>query len=104
EDTVPAFNAMSDAEKAGFRTGYADPLIESVQGAAHGVNKARPLINDATAVEFPTFAGSGGEKLQRQLGRENTMFETRNAALGGSRTADNLADQLDVAAIDPSLI
>lgn len=104
EDTVPAFNAMSDSEKAGFRTGYADPLIEQAQGAAHGVNKARPLINDATAVEFPAFAGQGGEKLQRQLARENTMFETRNAALGGSRTADNLADQLDVGNIDPSLI
>jgi hypothetical protein len=101
EDTVPAFNAMSATEKAGFRTGYADPLIEQVQGAAHGVNKARPLINDATAVEFPAFAGAGGEKLGRQLARENTMFETRGAALGGSKTADNLADMADV---DPSVI
>lgn len=28
-----------------------------------------------------------------RLGRENTMWETQNRALGGSRTADNLADQ-----------
>jgi len=32
------------------------------------------------------------ERLARQLGRENTMFETRNQALGGSATAQNLAD------------
>ena len=34
----------------------------------------------------------GNDLLQRRLGREMTMFETRNAALGGSKTADNLAD------------
>ena len=28
-----------------------------------------------------------------RLARENTMWETQNRALGGSRTADNLADQ-----------
>jgi hypothetical protein len=32
------------------------------------------------------------QRLQRQIGRENTMFETRQHALGGSRTAENLAD------------
>jgi hypothetical protein len=30
--------------------------------------------------------------MMRGLGRENTMFETRAQALGGSRTADNLSD------------
>ena len=32
-----------------------------------------------------------------------TMFETRNAALGGSKTADNLADA-DALGIDPSIV
>lgn len=105
EDTVPRFNGLSADEQTGFRAGYVDPLIESTQGAAVGVNKARPLINDATAVEFPAFAQPGrADRLGRQLARENTMFETRGAATGGSRTADNLADMADVGSFDPSMI
>jgi hypothetical protein len=33
--------------------------------------------------------------LQRQIGREDTMFQTRHAAKGGSATAENLADNAD---------
>jgi hypothetical protein len=32
------------------------------------------------------------------------MFETNQAALGGSRTADNLADAADMAQFDPSIV
>jgi hypothetical protein len=35
--------------------------------------------------------------LQRQIGRENTMFQTRNQAMGGSKTADNLNDDAAMA-------
>lgn len=105
EDTIPTFQAMGPAEQAGFRTGYADPLIEQTQGAAMGVNKARPLINDAYAAEFPAFSLPGkGDQLGRRIARENTMFETRGAALGGSKTADNLADMADIGSFDPSMI
>lgn len=105
EDTIPRFQGMSPDEQAGFRTGYADPLIESAQGAPVGVNKARPLINDATAAEFPAFAVPGrADQLGRRIAREHTMFETRGAALGGSRTADNLSDIADVGSFDPSMI
>lgn len=38
--------------------------------------------------------------LNRQVGRENTMFETRRQATGGSLTADNLADQADMGGFD----
>jgi hypothetical protein len=41
--------------------------------------------------------------MAQKLARENTMFETRNAALGGSKTADNLGDQ-GALEIDPSVI
>src|SRR5664279_2291545 len=41
--------------------------------------------------------------MQRRIGREQTMFETRNNALGGSKTADNLADG-DALGIDPSVV
>ncbi len=105
EDTIPEFRGMRPDQQSAFRAGYADPLIAQTQGAAFGVNKARPLINDATAAEFPAFAAPGqAPRLQRRLARENRMFETRAAATGGSRTADNLADNADITALSPHAI
>lgn len=105
EDTIPAFQRLAPEAQAGFRTGYADPLIEAAQGAPVGVNKARPLINDAMAQEIPAFAVPGrAQQLQERLAREMRMFETRGAATGGSRTADNLADMADLASFDPSIV
>lgn len=104
-DTIPAFQRMSQPEQEAFRAGYVDPLIAKTEAGAIGVNKARPLINDKMATEFPAFAANGGgPRLQRQLGREQTMFETRGHALGGSRTADNLADQAEMSLFDPSIL
>lgn len=105
EDTLAAFGLMTPQEQAAFRAGYADPLIEGVQTAATGTNKARPLINDATAAEFPAFAVPGrAPQLMRRIGREQAMFETNQAALGGSRTADNLADAADMNRFDPGVL
>lgn len=93
EDTIPAFQRMNEAQQQGFRTGYADPLIERIQGSASGVNKAREFTSDASRAERMAFALPGEiGTLNRRIGRENVMFETRNAAMGGSKTADNLAD------------
>ena len=102
EDTIPAYQALRPEAQAGFRAGYVDPLIAQTQGAAFGVNKARPLLNDAFAAEADAMA-PGNPLLQRRLGREQTMFETRNAALGGSKTADNFADA-DALGIDPTVV
>ncbi len=102
EDTIPAFQALSPRGQQAFRTGYVDPLIADVQTAAPGVNKARPLMNDAAQQESAAIA-PGNDLMQRRLARENTMFETRNAALGGSKTADNLADA-DALGIDPTVV
>jgi hypothetical protein len=105
EDTIDAFKRMNADEQYGFRGGYADPLISSAQSTGPGVNKARPLLNDAIQQEIPVVAMPGqGQRLIDRLGRENTMFETRHAALGGSRTADNLADSADMAQFDPSIV
>lgn len=104
-DTVSVYNAMTPEEQAAFRVGYADPLIEQTQSAAVGVDKSRPLISDATGMEFPVVTAPGrGPRLWNQLGREKTMFETRNAAIGGSRTADNLADAAGMAEFDPTIM
>lgn len=105
EDTTEAFARMTPDEQAAFRVGYADPLIESTQTAATGVNKARPLINDATAVEFPAFAAPGrAGQLGERLAREQRMFETNNIAMGGSRTADNLADAAEMSKFDSGVM
>jgi hypothetical protein len=101
EDTIPAYNALTPEGQAGYRAGYVDPLIEGAQGPASGVNKARPFTSDAFRDEAATMA-PGNDLMQRRLGRENTMFQTRNTALGGSKTFDNMADN-EAMAVDPAL-
>lgn len=106
EDTIPAFRGMTPEQQQGFRAGYGDSYIADVQKAAGPMtNKARPLISDATAAEFPAFAAPGqGGQLMNRIAREQRMFETTNQALGGSRTADNLADTADAGGFDPTII
>jgi hypothetical protein len=102
ENTIPAFNALRPEAQAAFRSGYVDPAIAQTQGAAFGVNKARPLLNDAFQDEAAAMA-PGNDLMQRQLAREQTMFTTRNQALGGSRTADNLADH-EALGVNPTTV
>jgi hypothetical protein len=102
EDVIPRFQGLTPEQQAAFRFGYADPLIEQTQGAAMGVNKARPFTSEAFQAESSAMA-PGAPLMQRRIGRENQMFETRNQALGGSRTADNLADS-SALGVDPSII
>lgn len=102
EDTIPAFQALPAEGQQAFRAGYSDPLIQQAQGAAFGVNKARPLTSDAFQAEAAAMAPNNG-LMQERLARENTMFQTRNAALGNSKTAENLADDASLG-IDPSIV
>lgn len=102
QDTIPAFQAQTPRGQAGFRAGFIDPQIEKAERAAVGVNTARPYTSDAFQRQSRVMA-PGNDVMQRQLARENLMFETRNQALGGSRTADNLADQAAMG-VDPSMI
>lgn len=102
EDIVPAFQALSPRGQTAFRAGYVDPLIEQAQGAAFGVNKARPLINDAFQAEAGAMA-PGNALMQRRIGREDTMFQTRNATVGNSKTAENLADDAAMG-VSPALV
>lgn len=102
EDIIPEFQGQSPAGQGAYRAGYVDPLIQQAQGAAFGVNKARPLINDAFQAEAGVMA-PGNPLMQRRIGRENTMFQTRNAATGNSKTAENLADDAAMG-VDPTLV
>lgn len=106
-DTVPAFNAMNPAEQSAFRPGYADEWIRRVESmsASPTTNKARPLITPKTGEEFPAFAAPGrGDQMGNRIAREQRMFETSNAALGGSKTADNLADAAEMQRFDPGVM
>lgn len=102
EDTIPAFQRLAPEGQRAFRTGYADPLIEQAQTSAYGVNKVRPLTNDAFADEAAVMA-PGNAMMQRRLARENTMFQTRHAASGNSKTVENAADDAAMG-LDPTLI
>jgi hypothetical protein len=81
EDIIPAYQALRPEAQAAFRAGYVDPLIAQTQGAAFGVNKARPFLNDAFRDEAAATA-PGNSLMQRRLACEQTMFETRGHALG----------------------
>ena len=102
EDIIPQYQALQPQGQQAFRAGYVDPLIQQTQGAAFGANKARPLINDAFADEAAAMAPRN-PIMQRRIGREDTMFQTRNAAMGNSKTAENLADD-GAMGIDPTLV
>lgn len=102
EDVVREFNALQPQAKQPFRVGYVDPEIARVQGAPYGVNKARPYTSDAFTAESNAIAPNAAA-MQRQLARENTMFETRNRAMGGSRTFDNFANA-DAMGVLPELV
>jgi hypothetical protein len=106
-DTVPQFNALSEAEQSAFRAGYADPLIARIEATSMSptTNKARSLITPKTGEEFPAFAVPGNaDQMGSRIAREQRMFETANAALGGSKTADNLADAAELAKFDPGVM
>lgn len=102
EDVIPAFRLLSPRGQTAFRAGYVDPLIENAQGAPFGANKARPLTSDAFGAESSAIA-PGHSLMNRRIDRENTMFQTRNAATGNSKTVENLADDAAMG-IDPTII
>jgi hypothetical protein len=107
EDNVGAFAAMTPEQQAAFRAGYADPLIARVESTSMSptTNKARVLQTPKLEQELQAFAAPGkAEQLGRRIGREQRMFDTANAALGNSKTADNLADAADLAQFDPGIL
>lgn len=106
-DTTSLFAQMTPEQQQAFRAGYADPLISRIEAASISptTNKARMLMTEKSGQEFPAFAAPGkADELGDRIAREQRMFQTANAALGGSKTADNLADAADLAAFDPSIL
>lgn len=106
-DSIDQFNAMQPDQQQAFRVGYVDPIIADIESSPMGpaTNRARALTTPKYEQEFQAFAAPGrAEQLGNRIGRENRMFETNNAALGNSRTADNLGDIDDMANFDPAVL
>lgn len=109
-DNIARFQALADPSQQGYRLGYADTLAARAEKGAMGVNKVRPLTSDKAQQELQALSLHQGpvqpgqlDPMSRKLAREQTMFETRNQALGGSKTADNLADA-GAMGVNPTLV
>ncbi|MDZ7906516.1 MAG: hypothetical protein U5N55_12650 [Cypionkella sp.] len=92
-DTVPRFGSMTTEQQAAARVGYGDRLLERLEAVtAPTANRAGPLRSEKRVTEAAAMAIDPQTYAQR-LGFENDMWATQNRVMGGSRTADNLADQ-----------
>jgi hypothetical protein len=104
-DNIAEFDQLAPANQQGWRVGYADTLNQRVERAAEGANKVRPLTSGKYKEEIDAFAQPEmAPQLQRRLDRERTMFETQQEVLGNSKTAQRLADDADLAKVDPSVV
>lgn len=91
-DNISTFQGMTPEQQAAARAGYGDRLLARIEAATgENVNRARALNSPKVAEEAGVIA-TDPALLQSRLGRENTMFETSRRVLGGSETAERLAD------------
>lgn len=96
EDTVSKFRDMTPDQQSAARVGYGDTVSESIQrNKAQAPNAAREFNSTKRAAEANAMA-TDPALMGRRVDRENTMYDTFQRALGGSRTADNLQDVADV--------
>ncbi|MCP3878336.1 MAG: hypothetical protein GY701_08080 [Sulfitobacter sp.] len=91
-DTTAQFARMTPDQQGAARVGYGDRLLQRIEaGTAPTANRAKALQSPKVEAERGAMA-LDPDLLARRIGRENDMWATQNRALGGSRTADNLAD------------
>ena len=91
-DNVATFSGLTGQEQRAARMGYGDGLLAQLErNASPTANKAKPLTSPKRASEAAAIANDP-DLLARRVDREGIMWGTQNRALGGSRTADNLAD------------
>lgn len=98
-DTLINFNRMNPDQKAAARVGYGDSLLTKVEAnSSPTANRAKIFTSPKVAAESREMA-TNPVLLNDRIARENAMWETQNRALGGSRTADNLADTADLGGV-----
>lgn len=106
-DTVSQFKNLAPDAQDAFRAGYVDPLIARIENQSlfPAANKAEQLMTPKMRVQIPAFASTGkGDRLTRQIQREQRMFETSNAAFRDFKAADIAADAVDRFQLDPSIV
>lgn len=98
-DTTGAFKAMTPDQQAAARVGYGDKALAKIEaGASPSTNRAKAFTSTKAATEAEAMA-LDPDLFGRRIARENEMWETFNRGLGGSRTADNLADMQDTSSM-----
>lgn len=103
-DTTAQFSAMTPDQQAAARVGYGDTLLGKLEaGTAPTANRAKALQSPKVEAERGILA-IDPDLLARRVDRENAMWGVQNRALGGSRTADNLADIGDTQQITEGLL
>lgn len=91
-DTVPAYQAMPEQQQRAARIGYGDQVANEIErNKAVMPNPAREMSSTKRRAESQAMANDP-VLFRNRMDRENTMFETQNRALQGSKTADNLQD------------
>lgn len=92
-DTTSRYQSMPPASQGAARVGYGDKMLNYLERVtAPAANRAKALGSTKRVQEASAMA-TDAPLYSERLARENAMWETQNRALGGSRTADNLADQ-----------
>ena len=109
-DAIGQFNGLASTSQQPFRVGFSDPVIAKAELTPYTANAARPILNDAMQAKLSALSLHNGpyqpgaeNAVEQRLGRENTMFETRRHALGGSSSVENMNDQ-HAGGIDPLAI
>jgi hypothetical protein len=100
QDTVPQIvrETLPEAERQGLRIGYADKVFAPYEAGGNFPTlltsksaKGRAELDALSRIEGPVQPGQPSP-LRRYLNREEAMIENERKALGGSPTAENLAD------------
>jgi hypothetical protein len=91
-DTVQQFQAMTPEQQAAARVGYGDRALAQIERNPAPNSNAMRGFNSTKAREEAAAMATDPQLFDARRTRENTMWETMNRALGGSRTADNLQD------------
>lgn len=91
-DNVDAIRGMTPDQRQAAAVGYGDARLGQLErNASPTANRAKPFTSTKAQAEANALA-TDPATFNQQIARENAMWETQNRAMGGSRTADNLAD------------
>lgn len=96
-DNVQRFGQMTPEQQSSARVGYGDEVLTRLErNKSPTSNRAKEVYGSTKARTEADAMTTDPRLFADRMARESQMWETQNRALGGSRTADNLADQQQV--------